>query len=140
MRSCNPWQYLKSRPDITVVWAGLLPGRARGLTDGHSTIWIRTGLTQRERRCTLAHELVHIAHHHVGHQTPAVEAQVRVETARAMLPDLAPIIDGLRWGHSWWEIADDLWVTEDVLACRLDHLTPTERRTIEEAAPFAPQL
>lgn len=134
----DPWTYLHHRPDLTLVWADL-PGRLRGCTDGQRTIWLDRGLLQHERRCTLAHELVHIRHHHVGRQPRAVENRVREETARLLLPDVNQIVDALSWGHTWAEVAEDLWVTHDILVCRLDHLTSTERAAIRAAGITTPQ-
>lgn len=128
MSPCDPWSVLRSRPDLTLVWAGDLPHGWRGCTDG-TTIWIRTGLSQTERRCTLAHELVHIRHHHTSHQPAAVERTVRVETARWLIPDLHLIRDALCMPDP----PAELWVTPAVLRDRLDHLTDQERAPIEAA-------
>lgn len=134
----DPWAYLRSRPDLTLVWADL-PGRLRGCTDGQRTIWLDRRLLQHERRCTLAHELVHVHYHHVGRQPRTVENRVREETARILLPDVDKIVDALSWGQTLGEVADDLWVTHDTLVCRLDHLTNAERAAIEAASMIAPQ-
>lgn len=134
----DPWSYLRQHPDLTLVWADL-PGRLRGCTDGQRIIWLDRNLLQRERRCTLTHELVHVRHHHIGRQPQNVENRVREETARILLPDVGAIVDALSWGHTWTEIAEDLWVTDDTLMCRLTHLTSTERAAIEAAGITAPQ-
>lgn len=127
MRCPDPWSVLRSRPDLTLVWAGDLPAHWRGCTDGHSTIWIRTGLSQTERRCVIAHELVHIRHHHAGHQPACVERQVRAETARWLIPDLHLIRDALCMPDP----AAELWVTPAVLRDRLAGLTDRERSRIQ---------
>lgn len=129
MRCPDPWSVLRSRPDLTLVWAGDLPPHWRGCTDGHSTILIRTGLSQTERRCTLAHELIHIRHHHDGHQPAAVERQVRAETARWLIPDLHLIRDALLMPDP----ADQLWVTPAVLHDRLASLTDDERASLAQS-------
>lgn len=127
MSPCDPWSVLRSRPDLKLVWAGDLPHHWRGCTDGKSTIWIRTGLSQAERRCVLTHELIHIRHHHVGHQPPAIERQVRIETACWLIPGIDRIRDALTTPDP----ADDLWVTPSVLQDRLHYLTDAERAAIE---------
>ncbi len=127
MRCPDPWSVLRSRPDLTLVWAGELPTHWRGCTDGHSTIWIRTGLSQTERRCALAHELVHIRHRHDGHQPACVERQVRAETARWLIPDLHILRDALLMPDP----AAELWVTPAVLHDRLAGLTDDERSRIQ---------
>jgi hypothetical protein len=57
----NPWSALRTRPHITLQWAVLR--NARGMWtphgDGTSTIYLDHRLGRRERRCVLAHELVH---------------------------------------------------------------------------------
>lgn len=57
----NPWRELRARSHITLEWRFL--HRARGLYvphgDGTATIVLDARLSRRERRCTLAHELVH---------------------------------------------------------------------------------
>nr|WP_051238229.1 ImmA/IrrE family metallo-endopeptidase [Acidipropionibacterium jensenii] len=90
------------------------------------TIWIRTGLSQTERRCVLAHELVHIRHHHTSHQPAAVERTVRAETARWLIPDLHLIRDALCMPDP----AAELWVTPSVFRDRLASLTDDERSRI----------
>lgn len=129
MSPSDPWSVLRSRPDITLIWAGDLPAHWRGCTDGHSTIWIRTGLSQTERRCVLAHELVHIRHQHDGHQSTSVERQVRAETARWLIPDLRLLRDALLMTDP----PAELWVTPAVIHDRLDHLTDQEQQAIEAA-------
>lgn len=57
----NPWRELRTREHLTLEWRWL--HRARGLYiphgDGTATIVLNARLSRRERRCTLAHELVH---------------------------------------------------------------------------------
>lgn len=56
----------------------------------------------------------------------------RVHNDRWLIP-LDDLIAASRWCESPGALADDLDVTEDVLTCRLDHLTPAERAAIEAA-------
>ena len=57
----NPWAALRARPHIT-LHQQLLRGQ-RGLwiprADGTADIYLDVRLSRRERRCVLAHELVH---------------------------------------------------------------------------------
>lgn len=100
----NPWRALRERDHIRVEWAFL---RCRGLwiphADGTATIQLDARLSRRERRCVLAHELIHdergIA---FLPSTPAglVEAEerwVRAETARRLVPpaELAELVAAL---------------------------------------------
>lgn len=121
----NPWADLTSRPQLDLCWGGLPPGQL-GATDGHR-IWIATGLTVRERRCTLAHELVHIDLGLVSDVTWAAEQRVRDVTARRLLPDIDAVASALAGGVDMATASDELWVTEDVLTDRLTTLADAER-------------
>ena len=121
----NPWADLTARPQLDLCWGGLPPGQL-GATDGHR-IWIATGLTIRERRCTLAHELVHIDLDLVSDVTWAAEQRVRDVTARRLLPDIDAVASALAGGVDMATASDELWVTEDVLTDRLATLADAER-------------
>lgn len=125
MNPPNPWAWLRSRPSIDLVWGGL-PAGWRGATDGR-TIWIAEGLTQRERRCTLAHELAHIDLNLVSDVTWASEQRVRDVTARRLLPDIDAVASALAGGVDMATASEDLWVTEDILTDRLTTLAGAER-------------
>ncbi|OBA44927.1 ImmA/IrrE family metallo-endopeptidase [Kocuria sp. ICS0012] len=87
--------------------------RLSGCTDG-TTIWLDTHLTTTERRCTLTHELVHITRGHTGHQPPAVEAAVREETARLLVPWAA--LHASRGAQlEIWHLVQELGVTPGCL-------------------------
>lgn len=116
------------------VHAVRLPTNLAGVTDGTS-IWVDHRLTSVERRCTIAHELVHIEAGHTHHQSPKVEAWVRRRTAEWLIP----------WEHLWahrhsvdlYDIADQLDVTRHVLLDRLHHLTPHQKHRLAEGlAPW----
>ena len=126
MSPLDPWAALAARPDVDLVWADL-PRGVRGLTDGVGTIWLDRGLSQRERRCTLAHELIHLERGHKGAQPASVEADVNAEAARRLLPDLGTIGRALAWARTLDEAAHELWVTREILAARLDALDDSER-------------
>lgn len=121
----NPWADLTARPQLDLCWGGLPPGQL-GATDGHR-IWIANGLTVRERRCTLAHELVHIDLGLVSDVTWASEQRVRDVTARRLLPDIDAVASALAGGVDISTASDELWVTEDVLTDRLTTLADAER-------------
>lgn len=121
----NPWADLTSRPQLDLCWGGLPPGQL-GATDGRR-VWIATGLTVRERRCTLAHELAHIDLDLVSDVTWAAEQRVRDVTARRLLPDIDAVASALAGGVDMATASDELWVTEDVLTDRLTTLADAER-------------
>lgn len=108
-----------------------MPDGAPGRTNGVDTIWLNKALDQVERRCALTHELIHIERLHTGCQPPSVEAEVRAEAGRRLIP-LDQLIKGLRWARSYSELADELWVTRDVLQDRFDHLTDAEWQALLE--------
>ncbi|MGG5257501.1 ImmA/IrrE family metallo-endopeptidase [Phycicoccus avicenniae] len=108
-------------------FARLAPG-VWGLTAG-DRIWLDSRLLQVERRCTLEHELEHVRRGHRGCQPPAVERDVHVAVARRLIPFPA-LLDGLRWARNLHELADELWVDEDTVKVRLEHLHPSERTKI----------
>lgn len=127
----SPWRAVRERPWLRVAFVDM-PKGVWGATDGRRTIWLHTQLTQAERRSTLAHEL---AHHDLGHegcQPPAQEERARARAARLLLPDITGVAEALAWAHSMHEAAEALWVDEDTLAARLQHLTPGERRVVVE--------
>lgn len=128
----HPWRVLRAMPHVTLTWQPL-PGRLRGLSDGRSRIWLDTGLLQRERRCTLAHELIHLREAHEGCQPPSVERWVRHQVSLWLLPDLDAVLDELVFHHGDPEAAAvDLWVDRATVEARLDsrHLHPAERAEV----------
>lgn len=125
----DPWSYLASLPDVRLVWADL-PTGVRGLTNGTDTIWLARGMSQRERRVALTHELVHHYQRHTAHQPPAVERRVEIATARLLLPDLDAVAVALAACPSMDTAAEELWVTRRTLADRLGALTEAERAHI----------
>lgn len=120
----NPWALLRVRPWLELVWTHHLPAGIRAATDG-TRIWITHGLSQRERRCALMHELIHIDHGHTGHQPPGVEQLVEAVTARTLLPSLDTVRRTLMLADGRIDVAaEELWVTEAVLRSRLGTAPP----------------
>jgi len=117
---------------VRLVVVDDLPEGTRALTDGERRVWLRAGMSQVQRRCTIAHELTHLRREHRGCQPPAVEASVRRETARRLIPDTRRMADELAWAHSLAEAADHLWVTTEVLQDRLRSLHPAEHMLIRD--------
>lgn len=102
------------------------PAGVQAVSNGVDAIWIDPSLSQVERRCVITHELIHIEMGHTRGCTGAEEQQVRVETARRLVP-IDQLLDTLRWSDSWEECADGLWVTLDVFRDRIYHLSEIER-------------
>lgn len=120
----DPWGALRRLTHIHISFVRM-PDGAPGRTDGLRVIWLDKHLQQDERRCTLTHELIHIERGHDGCQRPCVEYRVRVETARRLIP-IETLCKHSAWARSDQELAEDLWVTTDVLTDRLESLTPDE--------------
>ncbi|MBD2760043.1 hypothetical protein IEE94_11045 [Yimella sp. cx-573] len=122
--------------DWTLCIAALPPGLL-GYTDHRShTIYLQAGLSQAQRRATLAHELNHARRPPVPRPVVALdEAEVDQLTARELIP-LASLISALRWVGpcgALAELAEELWVDQATVRTRLQHLHPSERHAIARA-------
>lgn len=134
----HPWRALRELTHIDVTWKNM--DNILGLTDGTSLIVMNPHQSQRQRRCTLAHELAHIELGHINGATDAEEAQAREHAARRLIP-IDRLMDALRWADNLSEVAHELWVDEQTLMDRIDTLTADERQglvdlhaTIEQGA------
>lgn len=127
----HPWRVLRSLTGVTLHVVEL-PGTMRGaIHDGH--VWIDRRLLQAERRCTLTHELVHLAHGHHGAQDADTEARVQAEAAKLLIP-IETLANALRWTRDVTELAEECWVDERTITARLNGLTSVERAMLEELA------
>jgi hypothetical protein len=87
----NPWRALEDRPHIDLYYTRL---RCRGLLkaeEGKRVLLLDLELTSRERRCVLAHELVHDERGLLWRETPdplvaKEERAVCLEVARRLVP------------------------------------------------------
>ena len=122
----HPWRRLREAAHVTLAWHD---GGPMGRTHfASATISLRRGLSWAERRCTVAHELLHVERGPVPLTLAGREEErVRRETARVMLPDVKAVGEALAWAHSEAEAADELGVDVAVLRYRLRHLHPAER-------------
>ncbi|MGB3302648.1 MAG: hypothetical protein WBA98_08160 [Gordonia sp. (in: high G+C Gram-positive bacteria)] len=124
----HPWRWARDHhPDVVIDCTRRLPGGVLGLV-GERTVWLHRGLTQRDRRSTLTHELLHIEF------PEASEAWVERETARRLIT-LEQLVDAFAWlRHPTIEaLADHLWVDQQTAANRMQHLDPIEVAEIEAA-------
>ena len=94
-----------------------LPAFLQGCTDGR-VIYLDDRLTEREKRCALTHELVHLDMGHSECQPPAVERRVREVTAHLLVPETM-LNQTLRWTTCMHEAAEELSVTVSVLKDRV---------------------
>ncbi len=124
----HPWLAFRELTEWTLIWAPL-PRGMWGLTDFVAkTVTLVPGMTQAERRCTIAHETQHVrrgpvADHHLEREEQAVDRNA----ARLLLPDIRAIGEALAWSVNEFEAAEVLWVDEFILRARLEHLHPSER-------------
>lgn len=134
MHPPHPWRELRAMTATLLHWRSDLPDYLRGATNG-AHIWMRSDMSQVERRCVLAHELEHIRRGHNSCRSDHDERAVSHGAARFLLPSPHVVADALAWsaGHVA-EAADVLWVTERTLSARLDakHLHPAEVAIIAE--------
>lgn len=129
----NPWHALKTEWPRVRVYVRYSPDR------WGQTIWPDTGspyielahdLGRIQRRCTVAHELHHLA---VGKPCASFcdtnERRVVEDTARWLLPDLADVGRALA-EHDMETAAELLSVTVEVLNDRLDTMTAAEEKEL----------
>jgi hypothetical protein len=93
------------------------------------TVTLALGMSQAERRCTIAHETQHIERGPVPpHEVPGEELLIDRLVARLLIPSLPELVDALAWAGGHLETAADaLWVDDYLLQVRLAALTAPER-------------
>lgn len=125
----HPWCEFRSLTDWTLTWAAL-PARIMGLTCwADQTVTLDRTLLQAERRCTIAHEVEHIRRGPVPVEPVLAareEAAVEQAVARRLIT-IRALGEALAWSQHPAVVADELWVDEDTLRVRLEHLHPAER-------------
>lgn len=127
----HPWRTLRDQyPELRVITTRQLPSGIHGLLAG-TTIWICATLTQRQRRCALTHEIIHYARS-IFPVDAAEELIVEKITAIQLIP-FSELLAALRWDRhpDPEQMAEDLWVTIDVLATRINNLDPIEIAELE---------
>ncbi|MDU1122917.1 MAG: ImmA/IrrE family metallo-endopeptidase [Dermabacter sp.] len=96
-----------------------------GETNGRDLIRLDKRLLQVERRCTLAHEFVHLEAGEGRACSAAREREVdRIAAAR--LISLETLVEAARWTRGPVELAEELWVTRSMLEARCETLTAAE--------------
>lgn len=96
-----------------------IPGTTCGLyCDRLNTIWLADWLNDRQRLCTLCHELVHAKYRDLGCGTrfgAKCERRARRETASTLIDTAAYSAAESVWDANSWRMACELGVTESVL-------------------------
>lgn len=124
----HPWRHARDL-GLTIEF---VPGlRPRG-TYAAGLVQIRQGLSQRERRVVLAHEIVHCERGDDGiacsrWHLQKQERAVHLEASRRLLP-----IEEIVAVQCEPEPAQALWVDEYTLALRMRYLDPRERAMLAE--------
>lgn len=126
----HPWRALRAMPDVALEMRRDLPVGLRATTDG-ARIVMSDRLLQRERRAALAHELEHIRSGRVRHCSGRDESYVRQAAARRLIT-IERLAAALQWSQHVEELAEELWVDEDTVRCRLEHLHPSERHYLRQ--------
>lgn len=148
MAGWKVWGELRRRPHLELAWAYLTGhrGRIEDVGDGRRRIVIDARLDQRQRRATLAHELVHDERGLLYTEDTPIgivrkeEAIVEAETARRLVPleeldqlvRTAVLNDGC---VTWREVADWFEVPRDVA----EHAMGQLQRRARSAHPTARQ-
>lgn len=129
----HPWRHIRHRhPHIGVDATHRLPSGYRGLLTP-AGIYLDCRLSQAGRRCTLAHEIVHLERGPVPdhpHFAALEEHAVEVIAARRLIR-ITHLIDALVWTQNLHELAEELWVDTDTVITRVQHLTTREHAHIE---------
>lgn len=132
----HPWAHAE-RLGVRVHLVDFEDDDTFGYWDADSrSIYLRRGLTQRQRRSVLAHECEHAS----NDDRPLLDAVLHAKreratdqmAARRLIP-LELLIHALRWTGNERELADELWVDVHTVRVRLGNLRASERRSIEAA-------
>ena len=131
----HPWRHLRDRhphEHVSFTDIGAVGCLGRRTVDG---IELDMTSTQRERRCTLTHELVHIERGPVPRDPRlALREEETVDRISAeRLIELDHLIDVLAWNRYRVddEAAEELWVDLPTLLTRVRNLTDSERAFID---------
>lgn len=129
----HPWRELRQRPEWTLLIAAL-PAGILGYTCWDTrTVALTRGMSQAQRRATLAHELEHVDSG-PAHPDPVLTARDELAADKAAARKLISIRDlgeAMAWSTDLHEIADELWVDTATVRTRLQHLHPGERGYLE---------
>lgn len=128
----HPWRALRHLSDWTLLWRDL-GDDCLGETDHDArTVTLTTGMTQAQRRSTIAHEVAHVERGPVPRWLePREESHVDALAARRLISWPA-LLDACRWALTLEELAEELWVDEATAECRLRHLHPSEKAKLME--------
>ncbi|WLP90218.1 gp43 [Gordonia sp. NB41Y] len=132
MPTYHPWRDARRRSHLDIAFVDHLPAGVRGRIRG-DRIEINRHMLADERRCTIAHELVHDERRvfPVDRVLRAREELVVERIAARRLIALDQLVDVLRWTRHADEVAEELWVDVPMLVALVQSLTDRERDWIE---------
>ncbi|UOW93708.1 peptidase [Gordonia phage Wrigley] len=131
----HPWRHARDL-DLTIE---LVPGLRPRATYSAGLVQIRQGLTQRERRAALAHEIVHYERGDEGiacsrWHLQKLERQVHLVAARRLIT-IDDLADAVISEPDYHCMAHKLWVDDYTFRLRLAHVTDEERAQITHLCP-----
>lgn len=130
----DPWQVVDQMADVTVRVGDPGPGAWGRVDFASRTVTLAPDLLDREERCTLSHELVHLERGPVPPwQQDREEQLVEAESARRMVP-LRDLMTAVQWTDDAYELALELWVDVTTLVARVKALIADHRRILDQAA------
>ncbi len=125
----HPWRRFAELSDWSLRWAELPDGVMGRTCHRTRTVTLALGMSQAERRCTIAHETAHIERGPVPPRlAPREEWAIDRTVARLLIPSLGRLVDAMTWANGHLETAADaLWVDDYLLTARLRSMTARER-------------
>jgi hypothetical protein len=131
----HPWRRLRNLTHVTVRYFDEGPfGWCR-----HSTqeVFLRSDLTQAQRRATLLHELEHLeAGPAVVGYAQCDERDTRERAARWLIP-IDHLAEAMVWAFDDEELAEELWVDVETARTRLSTLTEAESAELNRRLDIA---
>lgn len=136
----DPWRRFSELGDWTLRWAELPPGVMGSTCHLTRTVTLALGMSQAERRCTIAHETEHVERGPVPpEEARQEELLIDRRVARLLIPDVCELVDALSWARGHLETAaDTLWVDDYLLQVRLGTLTDAERAYAGRRLAYGP--
>lgn len=136
----DPWRRFAELTDWTLRWAELPPGVMGSTCHRTRTVTLALGMSQAERRCTIAHETKHVERGPVApEETRREELLIERAVARLLIPDVGELVDALSWAGGHLETAADaLWVDDFLLQVRLGALSDAERGYARRRLAYGP--
>jgi hypothetical protein len=129
----HPWRRFAELTDWSLRWAEL-PTGVMGFTCHRTrTVTLALGMSQAERRCTIAHETAHIVRGPVRpHEAIHEELAIDREVATLLIPSVHELVVALVRAHGRVDVAaDELWVDDYLLQVRLATLSVSERAYVD---------